>query len=432
MNLEYLQDSHTFHVERIMDFLSHNLPLCAIHQTRTIIFFCYLFACLIEFLLYPPYSVGNTPFTLSTLLIPIIIVVCLHLILSVCYVFGALFERASCTTGLALIYFFHMMIPLVFLIGYIIISTLDYSTEKVCFSLSIIFTIAFFSDFLCGILSRRSQVVPLTFEIIGIVPSCILASLYFSNHIKRVYVPFLPLFIYFGLYFFALLCLSPCCGIFRRCTLTLLSDPEIGIEFDAAVDPQLKPFKTRTDWVDEPDAIGSDHGFGTLGSGGNLGFNTGGNNSSFSLSIPSQGGIGTPGATISSSGTAGGNGTIGGSGRRETRSRYQTRIQEGDQITRFPSRADFQLYNVETAPKHPLYLASPLPMLCTAILVSILMVHCIQPLINFYLWLAAAVVLLVLAVLLNSRAIACSFLAFTNLDDRNVDILWDHPSLSIL
>jgi hypothetical protein len=40
--------------------------------------------------------------------------------------------------------------------------------------------------------------------------------------------------------------------------------------------------------------------------------------------------------------------------------------------------------------------------------------------------------LLVLALILNSRATACSFLAFTNLDDKSLNVMWDHPSLSVL
>lgn len=448
MNLEYLQESHTFHVERIMDFLSRNLPLCAVHQTRTIIFFCYLFACLIEFLLYPPYSVGNTPFTSSTLLIPIIIVVCLHIILAICYVFGALFERASCITGLGLMFFFHVMVPLVFLIGYIIISTTNISTDRYYFSFSIVFALAFFLDFICGAISRGRQVIPLTFELIAVIPAAILASLYFDGRINQVWAPFLPPFIYFFIYFTFLLFLSPCCGALRHCTLKILSDPEISVEFEAAIDPQLKPFKTRTDWVDEPDALGSDHGIDSIGTPGTIGIDMGlniGSGNTMSLGaggnakmgkIGGQGtaGIGSdpigPGIGLSTGPTSVAGG---GSGlRRENRSRWMTRAQDGESITRFPSRADFQLYNVDSGPQYPLYLASPLPMLCFAIFLSVILVQCIKPLSNFYLWLALAFILLIIVVMLNSRATACSLLAFTNLDDRNVDILWDHPSLSLL
>ncbi|KAK8891365.1 hypothetical protein M9Y10_028573 [Tritrichomonas musculus] len=446
MNLEYLQESHTFHVERIMDFLSRNLPLCAVHQTRTIIFFCYLFACLIEFLLYPPYSVGNTPFTNNTLLIPIIIVVCLHIILAIFYVFGALFERASCVTGLGLMFFFHVMVPLVFLIGYIIVSTTNVRTERYYFAFSIIFALGFFLDFICGVLSRKKQVVALTFEILAVVPAAILASLYYSHIIKKVWIPFLPPFIYFGIYFTFLIFLSPCCGVLHQCSLKFLSDPEISVEFEAAIDPQLKPFKSRTDWVDEPDALGSDHGIDSIGTPGTMGIDMGMNLGSGnpmalgpggSTNLGKMGGQGPSGIGAGSIGAGigigSGSGTTGGSGlRRENRPRWMARTQDGETITRFPSRADFQLYNVDGAPKSPLYLASPLPMLLFAVFLSLILVQCITPLTNFYLWLALAFILLIISIMLNSRATACSVLAITNLDDRNVDILWDHPSLSLL
>ncbi|OHT01946.1 hypothetical protein TRFO_31141 [Tritrichomonas foetus] len=422
MNLEYLQETHTFHVERIMDFLAHNLPLCAIHQTRTIIFFCYLFALLIEFLLYPPYSVGNTPFTLTTLFLPLIIVVALHIILTVCYIFGALFERASWKTGLGLMFFFHASIPIVVAIGAIILGTSN-NVKNYYFSYSIVVTVSVFLDFLCGVISRPSQVIILSFEIMAVVPASILASLYFNGNVRQVWAPFLPPFIYFGLYFSMLLLLAPCCGIFRNCALKILSDPEIAVEFIAAVDPQLKPFKTRADWVDEPDALGSDHG----GFGGYSGFSTAYNNGAI-------GNAGINGAGAGMNGGLGGGslGGGGGRGRHEARASRWSRQQEGDVITRFPSRADFQLYNVDATPENPLYLASPLPMLALAVLLSVFLVHCLSPLANFYFLLAGAAVLLVLAVLLNSRATACSFLAFTNLDDKCVDILWDHPGLSLL
>jgi hypothetical protein len=71
-------------------------------------------------------------------------------------------------------------------------------------------------------------------------------------------------------------------------------------------------------------------------------------------------------------------------------------------------------------------------MFALMVFVAVCMVHCISPLSDFYFWSAGAVVLVILAVILNSRATACSFLAVTNLDDKIVDILWDHPSLSIL
>ncbi|KAH0794244.1 hypothetical protein GPJ56_001847 [Histomonas meleagridis] len=376
MNLDYLQTTHTFHVERIMDYLSHSLPMCALHQTRTIIFFCYLFAVLIEFLLYPPYSIGSTPFDTTTLLLPIIIVIVLHLLLTICYLFGALFERASCKTGFGLIFLLHAPVPLVLVIGVIIIINED--SPNYYFDISILASIGVFLDFICGIISRPSQKVILTFEIIAIFPSSLLFSLYSKNVIDKVWIPFIPPFAYIALYFISLLFLSPSCGAFGTCMRKFFSDPEISAEFQASADPQLKPFKTRPDWNDEADIIGSDR-----------------------------------------------------QNKRERNSRW-SRAQDPEKTTRFPSRADFQLYNIDATPENPIYLASPLPMLAIAIVLAVCLVHCISPIGNFYFYLFATVVLLVLAVLLNTRATACSFLAFTNLDDKCVDILWDHPSLSIL
>ena len=376
MNLEYLQSrDHTFHVERIMDFLSRNLPLCAIHQSRTIIFFCYLFAGLIEFLLYPPYSIGNTPFDKTTIMLPVIVVVVLHLLLTICYIFGALFERASCLTSFGLLFLFHAPIPLVLIIGGIIV--VNKSDVDLYFALSVIVTVAVFLDFLCGVISRPSQRIILSFELLAVVPTGILAALYFAGKINKVWIPFLPPYIYFALYFLVLVTLAPCCGKCKNATLAVLADPEIAVEFTAAVDPQLKEFKGKADWADATDQLGSDH----------------------------EG--------------------------KSAKIRWGS-MKNDENVTRFPSRADFQLYNVDATPENPLYLASPLPFLALAVLLSVCLVHCMSPLANFYFWFAGAVVFVVVAVLLNSRATACSFLAFTNIEEKCVDILWDHPSLSIL
>ena len=320
-----------------MDFLSRNLPLCAIHQSRTIIFFGYLFAAVIEFLLYPPYSTRNSPFGTTTLFLPVIIVVVLHLLLTVCYFFGALFERASCMTSLGLLFLLHASIPFVLIIGGIIV--LNQKSPNVYFCFSVIMAVAVFLDFLCGVISRPSQRIILSFELIAVVPCAILAALYFADRIKKVWIPFLPPFIYFGLYFLVLLCLAPCCGKCRGVTLMVLSDPEITAEFAAAIEPQLKQYKTRTDWVDDQDQAGSDHG---------------------------------------SRGT-----------------RLRQRPDGDENNTRFPKKADFQLYNIDATPENPLYLASPLPMLTVAILLSVCLVHCISPLSNFYFWFTGAVALVV-------------------------------------
>ena len=377
MNLEYLQSSHTFHVERIVDYLASSLPLCALHQTRTIIFFCYVFAIIIEFLLYPPYSSGNTPFDSVAIYTPLIIVIALHILLSLFYSFGAIFERATWRTGLALLYLLHSAVPLVVFIGGLIIFNTQ-TSDKYLFSFITTFAVAFMLDFLCGVVSRPSQHVSLSMEIIGIVPSLILFALYTEGKIKSVTIPFIPLFVYFGLYFLLLIFLTPMFKTCHGCALSFFSDPEIAAEFAAAVDPQLKPFKNRADWADEPDAIGSDHG-----------------------------------------------------SRREPHSRW-SRTQDAENVTRFPARARFQLYNVDATPENPLYLASPLSMLATLILTILCFIEMISPLTNFYFWLGGAVILLIVTILLNSRATACSCMSFTNLDVKCVDVLWDHPSLSIL
>ena len=377
MNLEYLQTSHTFHVERIIDYLSNSLPLCALHQTRTIIFFCYVFAVVIEFLFYPPYESGNSPFGVTAFYVPLIFVIILHILLSLFYSFGALFERATWRTCFALLYFLHTPIPLVVLIGGLIaLNTKD--SGDYSFSFFVTFAVAFFVDFICGVISRPSQHVALSFEIIGIVPSLILFSLYSAGYIKRVFIPFIPLFFYYILYFVLLFLLTPVCRPCHGCALKFFSDPEITAEFQAAVDPALKPFKNRADWADEPDAIGTEH--------------------------------------IS---------------RREQRSRW-SKAQDTENLTRVPARARFQLYNVDATPENPLYLASPLPMFAMVLLTVLIFVQVLSPIATFYFWLGGAFILLVVSVLINSRATACGCMSFTNLDIKCVDVLWDHPSLSIL
>lgn len=375
MNLEYLQNSHTFHVERIVDFLSNSLPLCALHQTRTIIFFCYVFAIIIEFLLYPPYSIGNTPFDSSAIMAPIIIVIILHVILSIFYTFGALFERATWKTALALLHLLHAPIPMVLLIAGLIINT---NTQKdAIYGFSVSLTIAVFLDFLFGVSSRPSQVIELSFEILALFPSLLLFVLYQDQSFTQVWVPFIPLFGFFFFYFLFLLFLSPMCKPCNGCTVSMLSDPEIAAEFAASVDPLLKPFKNRADWADEPDALGSDHGS------------------------------------------------------REPRSRW-SRTHDSEYVTRFPARARFQLYNVDAAPENPLYLASPLPMFSFLVATTLFFIQTVSPLANFYFWLVGVILFVVFSLLMNSRSTACGCMACTNLDEKCIDVLWDHPSLSVL
>jgi hypothetical protein len=86
-------------------------------QSQTIIFFCCMFAGFLEFLIYPPYSISNIPFTGSTLAIPLIVLVLLHLGLAVGYVLSAVFEHASFRTALSLSFVYHGSIPIVLLIG---------------------------------------------------------------------------------------------------------------------------------------------------------------------------------------------------------------------------------------------------------------------------------------------------------------------------
>lgn len=351
--------------------------MCAIHQTRTIIFFCYIFAFFVDFLLYPPYSVGNTPFQLSTLLVPVILAIALHLLLTICYVFGALFERASWRTGIGLIFLLHAPIPLVLAIGGVVL--LNEEKPNYWFAISVLMCVGVFLDFICGVVSRPSQKILLSFELIAACPCFLLTALYQKKILTKVWAPFVPPFAYIFIYFIALVFLTPCCGSFGNAMRRFFADPEIAAEFQAAMDPQLKPFKVKTDWNDETDIIGSDR-------------NT---------------------------------------NRREKVSKWKRNLLP-EKITRFPSRAEFQLYNIEATPENPVYLASPLPMLALAVVLSICLVNCLHPLSNFYFWVFFGVILLAISILLNTRATACSFLAFTNLDNKSVDVLWDHPSLSIL
>lgn len=377
MHLEYLQDDHTFHVERIMDFLSHSLPICALHQSRTILFFCYAFAIFLEFLLYPPYSIGNTPFGVVTLFIPMIVVTAFHILLTIIYFFGAIFERASCKTASALLFLLHAAIPLSVLIGIIVL--VNQKDPNYLSGFCIIGSIAIFLDFLCGVISRPSQRVILTFELFSFA-SFLLGTLYFNNIIQKKVIPFIPIFAFFAIYIIFLLFLLPFCGVFRSCTIRTLSDPEIKSEFTAAMDPQLKPFKTRTDWAEDTDILGSEI-----------------------------------------------------EGRREGRNRWERdHAAIPENITRFPSRAHFQLYNIDATPENPLYLASPLPIFATFLLILLIFIEWVHPIANFYFWLIFVAALIIISILINSRATSCSFMSVTNLDEKCVDILWDHPSLSVL
>jgi hypothetical protein len=365
----------SFHVERIMDLVSHSLPLCAVHQTRTLIFFCYVFVGILEFLLYPPYSTDSATFTLGTLFTPLLFVVVFHVILTVCYVFAALFERASCVTGFRLLYLLHGPLGFVFLVGSLIVLSRD-SPDSFAFDFSVILTVGFFVDFCCGFVSGRTNIVSLSLELIGLFPGGILASLYFKGVISSAWLPFVPPFVYFGIYFGILLFLVPQCELRRECLVQFLADPEIRAEIEWAY---------------------------TTGSGKNR------DEMGKEREKPSK------------------------RSHRTMSSEYMdVTTQAEQQNTRFPANAEWQLYNLPTQPSSPIYLASPLPILMFAVFLGICLVHVMSPICDFYFWAGGAVLLVVIAILLNSRATACAFLAITNLDERCTNVMWDHPSLSVL
>lgn len=371
MILDTLQNTHVFHVERIIDYLNAKLPLCAIHQSRSILFFCYVFALIIEFLLYPPYSSGNSPFSLSTMFVPLLLVVFLHIILSLFYLSGALFERASWKTAFALLYFLHAPVPLVNFISAIVM--FNQEDPNYLFGFSVSCTVSFFIDFLCGIVSRPKQVVPLSFEF-ALMLSFSLEALYAKKMITSHWISLIPMYLYYIFYFSSLLILTKFCSCCNSQLIKLFSNPEITAEFKAAVNNSS--YKNRVDWIVDDNEQRDEH-----------------------------------------------------VGKQNIRG-YRT--QETERIVRFPSRAKFQLYNVDGTPEYPLYLSSPFPVFVTLIITVLFTLQTITPFANFLVWLCLLFVLLIVSILLNSRTTACSFISFTNLDEICVDTLWDHPSLNII
>lgn len=372
-NLDYLQISNTFHVERILDYMTPNLPVCYLHQSRSIIFFCYLFAFVIDLVLIPPYQSQTSPFSLNTLLFPFIAAMFIHLLLAIIYSFSAFFERATLKTIFALLFLLHFPFVLFLFFGLIALSNQEAPDFK--FVLSLCSFIGSLIDFLVGFFSRPSQKVLLSFEILSIFPSSFLFFLETQDLLHHRIIPFIPIFVFSLVYFFSIFLLTFFCRPCRTCMTSFLSDPEIEAEFSAATDGQLKQFKDQPYW------------------GGN-----------------------TDGLEF-----------------KKAKQKYYGNSIENR--TKFPFQAEFQYYLLESRSDRKrdyIYLISPFPMLAFMSISIFLYLHLIYNFQNFIFIFAGFIFVLILSIFLNSRACACSFLSISNIDSQNAMILWDHPSLFAL
>lgn len=381
IDIEYLEEN-TFHNERIFDFLSATNPLCSIHQTKTVLIFFYLFSFIILFLIYPQMTKFSAPLEEITILVPLIFTAGIHFLMSFLYILFALFGGASIKTCIGFIAQNHTTYPIIIGIGWI--SFIIAGSDLSLFFFVILALVSAIIEFIFLFISTPSHKFALLFQGIGLIPSLILGALCI-NHIisKRFYfICFVPYFLYYIVYISLLISLGPCCKGCNAKSYRFLSDPEISAEFNAS--EYYESFWNSAYWRETQTRHKS--------------------------------------ASNDSSST-------------DDDKRYTDTIAFIDTKKRdqkFPKKEAFQLYKLDSIPETPIFVASFMTTTAFILAIGVATVYTIYPFDGFYYTAGAAVLFLLAISMFNSRAFGYNSCAITNISTDVVDILWDHPSFSVL
>ena len=376
IDLAYMEETN-FHIERVVDYLTPNLPLMAIHQARSLILMFYLMSIsiisvLVQQMVADVSLIGN-----FETCFPLMVTIFIHLLMTVCYCVLVLFTGSSLRTVLRIIWYLHAPIPLA---GLTIL--LDYfvnDPEDPLFMCLVAVGAALGVDFLIGIISERNEKMFLVFEGLAAIPSIVLWILYLRGVMKYAFVPFVPWLAAFLFYFVMVfgLCTKP----MRRLSTAFFADRGIRAEFVAASD--FESYWNAALWRDNTNAVRDR--------------DTSSSDESSEAAAPTR-------ALID--------------------------VKKRD--FRFPRKEKFQLYKIDGDPKNPFFVASIPTVVSLFALVMVFAAESEIHIPGFKFITLALVLLTMLTVLINSRAISHYIFCVTNINRDWIDIMWDHPSFALM
>lgn len=380
VDLSYLEDL-SFNVERLVDYLVPQMPLCSLHQSRSLLIFLYLISIFLIAVVSDEITENEFSISTFTLFVPLIFIMIFHIFLTIFYSVCTLLGGASYKTCVAIQYYLHFPVGLVSLI-----STLIYfidEIKEVKLFIYATFTVAFLIDTVFGLISMRNQKMKLFFEGLVIIPSFILLILNYYNIIPYNWIYLMPFIIFVAFYFIIIWFLFSSNKSLHIIGLYFFADKEIRAEFIAADD--FESYWNSTFWRDESKLRRSES-----------------DDSSSSLG--------------------------------ESDEHAETSILIGTKKRdfRFPRKEPFQLYKLDGNPQYPFYIASIPVVMWLTVLIILAFVQCMIAIPGFVYIFMIAFSVMILLFLYNSRATSWSLFTITNMDNDWVDILWDHPNLSLL
>ena len=382
IDIEYLEEKR-FNIERIFDFLDSSLPLCSVHQMKTVISFFYFMSFTIMFLLYPQINSGSISVGYFLTFFPLYVAMAIHVVLSILYIVFSLFCGASSKTCVRHVYSYHTMVP--FSMGSLLIIFLIFSIPFNVSNITICLAISLTCDSLCGLASLESHRFLILFETLALIPFIVLYHLYVNNKLPYMWMIYIPFYVYFVVYSAILIGLMNCCGAWNGCSTSFLHNQGIQAEFDASYDFEV--FWNSAYWHDrnqrksesEDSSSPQDH-----------------NDDDFVNTIASS--------------------LI------DTKKRDQ----------KFPKKSQFQLYKLDSTLEKPYFESSLLIVLAFMCFIIICTFQTKWTVYSFYCIFGGGTIVLFLLSLINSRAFGRNTLFITNLDLDTIDILWDHPSFSLV
>lgn len=381
IDIKYLEDRY-FNNERIFDFLDTNIPLCSVHQTKTVVTFFYFISFVVIYLMWHQVFKETSPLPINVVFTPIVFTSGIHILMTIFYIVFALFEEASIRTCISFVYNNHSIYPFIILFGYIIIQTNGITLN--IFWLAVFMTISIVLDIIFGLYSSISHRISLIFRIIGMAPCSILVILHTLNMVPlwSVYIPF---FAYFAIYSIILLSLLKCNKQCSNRTVNFLYDPEIRAEFVASDD--YESFWNAAYWRDNTQ----------------IRRRSASEDSSSSDEVSST--------------------------RNAPDSTALINIQNKKE-QKFPKKENFQLYKLDTMIDKPIFITSLEMNIVFISFIAVMFVDAFKTIPGFYYIVGLFPIVLFIVSLLNSRSFGYNSCVITNINTDHIDILWDHPSFS--
>lgn len=395
LDLSYLEEVH-FHIERIIDFITPSTPLFSIHQARATLLFFYVIAFTVIICFSTEYKSGCLVITSFVICFPLLCVSLFHTLLGIAYKICAFFCGASFRTIFGIFYYIHDSFGVTIFCLLIVYFSVDIEDSTSMFFIGLL--TAFFADFIFGIISAPNQHVFLLFEIIAICPTLTLWILHRKSIITNIFYIFLPICVFYCIYFLMLIGLSGC---FPKCIKTLsmsfFNDRALSAEYEAADD--FQSYWNSALWRDDTQPRIHEKKIDDSSS-----------------SSENEGIVKHRKGRISGAGSV---------------DEPNLLMNSKKKDFRFPRKEAFQLYKIDELPKHPFFICSLCPLLILASIVILIAYHVKHKLHSFLITFCGLIALFLFSIVFSSRAVPWSIMSITNLDTDTVNILWDHPSISL-